>query len=231
MKTKTSTTPNTNTDISITTQSIETIKTTTHRSTTIRNNDGYAILLTGGLSDRHRNATLHSAEIFLTKSPNSPCLLPDLPVRTFGHTQDGGLMCGGLYSHNYCRQWNSTEGKFPKSPAHEVTPGRYYHVSWTPVSGKETYLIGGVNAHRSASIVKPGKFSLAEGFNLKNPLSTGACAIPDPDTDTILITGGHFQNRITTLYNKTGFVEDFGNLYYDRNEHGCASFVADAKRV
>ena len=183
------------------------------------------------------NATLHSAEIF---SPNSPpCILPDLPARYYTHTQDGGMICGGYYTQYNCRQWSPKEGIFPDEPVHRFKPGRFVHVSWTPVSEKETFLIGGgtnIESRNSSTLVKPGTIEGSNGFPLKYPLY-GACSIPDPETDTVIITGGNLYSsptpryKLTSLYNEEGWVENFGNLTYERKYHGCTSYVADQKRV
>ena len=149
------------------------------------------------------------------------------------------MICGGYYAktHDNCRQWNSKEEIFPRKPVHTFKPSRYFHVSWTPVSGKVTYLMGGGGSKligNSTTIVKPGVLLGYKGFDLVYPLF-GACAIPDPETDSVVITGGNTNSvdeyKITSLYNVDGFVENFGNLNYQRWLHGCTSYVADNKRV
>ena len=208
--------------------------TTTHKTATY---DGNVVLITGG-----RNA-LHSAEIFFPNSPSKPCILPELPAPYWRHTQDGGMICGGDNTNIYtCHQWNSEEGKFPERPVHEFKPSRYEHVSWTPASTSETFLIGGgsKSLRSTSTIVKQGLFSGFGGFALKHPLF-GACSIPDPETDTVIITGGcHTCHNcysfwahcyLSSLYNENGFVEPFGKLNHARKYHGCTSYIADNKRV
>ena len=218
-----------------TTQSI------THSTTSgLTHVDGNAVLITGGWTvGKYLNATSHSSEIFLPNSPNKPCILPELPAQYWFHTQDGGMICGGQKTKNICRQWNSDEGVFPEKPIHEFKTGRVNHVSWSPVSEKETFLIGGtsagVGAEKSSTTVKQGVFEGYGGFPLKSPLRiTGACSIPDPETDTVVITGGNLNSpmyRRASLYNENGFVKNLGNLTYRRQHHGCTSYVADKKRV
>ena len=188
----------------------------------------YVILITGGRSTEDLTATDHSAEIFSPDSPDTPCILPELPAPYFGHTQNGGLLCGGYRNETRynCRQWNSTESKFLENPVHKISPGRYFHVSWTPVSGNETILMDG----NTTTIVKPGVELGSEWFYLKYNFSA-ACSIPDPDTDTLVITGGRYSGKTTSLYNKTGFVEYLGELNFKRHEHGCTSYVSDGIRV
>ena len=90
-----------------------------------------AILKTGGSNDKLR------AEIY---NPwlGGWCKLPDLPIaREESHTQDGFLTCGGTV----CHKWNPETGTWDVS--HNLTSGRDNGLSWTPVSGNGTYLIGG----------------------------------------------------------------------------------------
>ena len=207
---------------------------TTHSNTTRKTPPGgKVVLITGGSSRQDSNATLHSAEIFFPNSPNEPCILHDLPAPYSGHTQDGGMICGGWGNPN-CRQWNQEEGKFPINPVHEFNPPRGSLVSWTPVSEMETFLIGGdgpSESFNSSTIVKPGVFDGYKGFHLKYYLY-GSCAVPDPESDTVVIIGGNTaHDRVTSLYNEDGWVEDFGNLHYMRWRHGCTSYVANKKRV
>ena len=94
-----------------------------------------AILKTGGSNDKLR------AEIY---NPwlGGWCKLPDLPIardpREESHTQDGFLTCGGTV----CHKWNPETGTWDVS--HNLTSGRNNKLSWTPISGNGTYLIGGL---------------------------------------------------------------------------------------
>ena len=155
-----------------------------------------------------------------------------MPKKYVAHTQDGGMICGGMHTENTCRRWSPEEGNFPEKPVHYFKPGRYLMVSWTPVSEKETFLIGGHDGQSSSTIVKPGTVDGIPGFQLKDHLQ-GACSIPDPETDTVIITGGYNDSpwRRTSVYNENGFVENLGDLNYPRFLHGCTSFIADNKRV
>ena len=203
--------------------------TTTHKTTY----DGNVILITGGRNKKDYNATIHSAEIFFPNSPDKPCILPELPAPYSRHTQAEGMICGGQNTKYTCHQWNSEEGKFTEKPVHEFKPSRYEHVSWTPASTSETFLIGGGSSRDTSTIVKQGLFTGYGGFALKHPLF-GACSIPDPETDTVVITGGNLNDpnfKITSLYNENGFVKDIGMLTFKRYRHGCTSYVADQKRV
>ena len=58
-----------------------------------------------------------------------------------------------------------------------------------------------------------------------------ACAIADPDTDTVVVTGGLFND--VSRYGKEGWIEDFSSkLITGRRDHGCSSFLSkDNERV
>ena len=60
-----------------------------------------------------------------------------------------------------------------------------------------------------------------------------ACSIPDPDTDTVVVTGGEYTLTTVTRYGKHGWIEDFSSgLNYGRRNHGCTSFWSkDNERV
>ena len=54
-----------------------------------------------------------------------------------------------------------------------------------------------------------------------------ACSIPDPDTDTVLVTGGYKTPTIVSRYGKEGWREDFSSgLKTGRYRHGCSSFLS-----
>jgi len=60
-----------------------------------------------------------------------------------------------------------------------------------------------------------------------------ACSIPDPDTDTVLVTGGKITRNTVSRYGKEGWIEDFSSgLKTGRDSHGCSSFLSkDKERV
>ena len=54
-----------------------------------------------------------------------------------------------------------------------------------------------------------------------------ACSIPDPDTDTVLVTGGEWTLTTVSRYGKKGWIEDFSSgLRTGRRAHGCTSFLS-----
>ena len=95
-----------------------------------------AVLITGGVSA----SASQSAEIY-HPDRGFVCVLPELPDRRKGHTQDGSLMCGGFSTRRSCRKWNPDTGAWDLV-TDALTEDRVSHTSWTPDSSV-TYLIGG----------------------------------------------------------------------------------------
>ena len=127
-----------------------------------------AVLITGGINSN----TLRSAEVFLPATGHS-CRLPDLPDNRWGHTQDGGLTCGGFDYGSpadqriSCLKWSPDSGTWTLS--HNLTEERDNHVSWTPDPSLGTYLIGKFSSYnnmRTSELVKPDG-SVEQGFSLK----------------------------------------------------------------
>ena len=58
-----------------------------------------------------------------------------------------------------------------------------------------------------------------------------ACAIPDPDTDTVVITGGWWTQTTVSRYSVQGWVEDLPALSTGRRNHACTSFMSGRRRV
>ena len=59
-----------------------------------------------------------------------------------------------------------------------------------------------------------------------------ACAIPIPENDTVILTGGYTTRRTVAVYNENGWQRNLPNLLTERMYfHGCTSFVSGNKRV
>ena len=56
-----------------------------------------------------------------------------------------------------------------------------------------------------------------------------ACAIPDPDNDEVIITGGEYSPKIVSVYNKNGWQRDMPSLENNRLSHACTSFVQSGR--
>ena len=105
---------------------------------------------------------MDSAEIYLPDS-NTSCILPNLLLRRYGHTQDGDLVCGSWISDpqfRYCSKW--TNGVW--NPSHSFKEWRVGHVSWATKSG--VYIMGGIFGQKTSELLKEDG-SVEEGFDLK----------------------------------------------------------------
>ena len=109
-----------------------------------------------------------SVEIYHPDKQSS-CKIPDLPESRFVHTQDGGMLCGGLKSGNEapersCRRWNPDTGAWDLE-IESLTKDRYGHVSWTPADGSATYLMGGGWSEKTSEVIENGQVKAS--FNLQ----------------------------------------------------------------
>ena len=59
-----------------------------------------------------------------------------------------------------------------------------------------------------------------------------ACTIPDPDTDTVIVTDGAGGTYTTvSVYSAQGWQEDLPSLNTGRYAHACTSYMTGGKRV
>ena len=58
-----------------------------------------------------------------------------------------------------------------------------------------------------------------------------SCAIPDPDTDTVVITGGRWTEKTVSVYSDQGWQEDLPDLITGRVYHACAGYTSGGRRV
>ena len=124
-----------------------------------------AVLITGGVQVAWGTPAV---ELFLLSS-NTSCSLPSLPAERSEHiATDGGLLCGGaeFTSDTTCVQWTPDTGSWEYLDL-TLNPYRYSLVSWTPVNGSGTYLMGGFK-WKTAVLIKPdGTQDQEPGFRLK----------------------------------------------------------------
>ena len=60
---------------------------------------------------------------------------------------------------------------------------------------------------------------------------SAACAIPDPNTDTVVVTGGINTMITVAVYSVQGWQEDLSSLNIGRYYHACTSYMSGGKRV
>ena len=58
-----------------------------------------------------------------------------------------------------------------------------------------------------------------------------ACSIEDPDTETVVITGGRYTSTTVSVYGLQGWVEDLQPLNDGRRSHACTSYMSVGTRV
>ena len=59
----------------------------------------------------------------------------------------------------------------------------------------------------------------------------GACAIEDPDTQTVVLTGGVYTLTTVSVYGLQGWVEDIPSLNTGRYWHACSCYMSGGIRV
>ena len=118
-----------------------------------------AVLITGGDD---------TAELYLPSSARH-MPLTILPESRFQHSvSESGLVCGGQWTAQTCRQWTPATGAWEMALNLDV--GRSYHVSWTPENSSGTYLMGGGSSFEESmsttTLITPDG-SQEPGFMLK----------------------------------------------------------------
>ena len=58
-----------------------------------------------------------------------------------------------------------------------------------------------------------------------------ACAIPDPDSEEVIITGGMDHRKLVSVYSEAGWQRDLTSLNQGRKLHACGSYVNGGKKV
>lgn len=184
---------------------------------------GSVVLITGG-------EVQNTSELFLP-SYGISCTLPALPGVRAGHTLDNHMLCGGIDTDSSCLLWSPDSGTW-EDWGEELYYDRRVSVSWTPsVDTSGIYLIGGTNRYsqRTTTLVKPDG-TQEPGFALKYDADQ-ACAIPDPDTETLVITGGRDSMNTVAVYSDKGWQKDLMPLNIGRCNHACASYTSGGRRM
>ena len=119
--------------------------------------------MTGGYNSN--NEWLSSVEVYVP-STNTSCSLPSLPVETWGHSQDGLLLCGGYpNSRHSCHTFHSDSGEW-RVKTHRLSEGRLYHSSWQR-EDETVLLMGGGYSPTTTEIVSDSSAVSTPGFSLK----------------------------------------------------------------
>ena len=75
------------------------------------------------------------------------------------------------------------------------------------------------------------KFLFLSSFSSFIVYYSNACAIPDPITDTVVVTGGFFEKYQVSRYGEQGWLEYLPDLNYGRLSHACSSFTSSGRLV
>ena len=118
-----------------------------------------ALIMTGGWDDDE----LSSVEVYVP-STNTSCSLPSLPVETWGHSQDGLLLCGGGFNEEQCLTFHAASGEWVQT--HRLSGERRFHSSWQREDGT-VLLMGGDFSPTSTEIVSDSSAVSTPGFSLK----------------------------------------------------------------
>ena len=60
---------------------------------------------------------------------------------------------------------------------------------------------------------------------------SSACSIEDPDTETVVITGGYDTMTTVSVYGLQGWEDDLPSLNTGRRYHACTSYKTAGTRV
>merc|ERR1711862_113577 len=173
-----------------------------------------------------------SAEIFLPWQ-NSTCELPPLPDERARHVQSGNTLCGGSYyssTRRNCIQWSVQQGGWVTLPL-TLTEDRYDSSIWRVSQDNSLVIMGGLyGAEETSETVSSDRDSTRTSFKMKYK-TTGACSIPLPLGDEVVLTGGEYTLTTVSLYNRVGWVRYMSSLNTGRYWHGCTSYSTGGEQV
>jgi len=178
---------------------------------------GQGILITGGVDGNIRKTTEAWSPFGL---PN--CILPNLTLPRYYHTQNRHLACGGEGGANKSCE-TLKDGSWTLS--HTLQYGRDAHTSWDTYAG--IYLLGGSLSPTTSELVTHS--GTAKSFDLKYSTSN-ACGIKISDNEYVM-TGGSDTSQIVSKYSQNGWIQDLPTLNIGRRGHGCGSYTNGNERV
>ena len=118
------------------------------------------ILISGGSLGSETQA---SVEVLTTSGTPLPCTVPPLPYYRSGHTQDGGVACGGVTTATRTSCVSLTGSGWTTS--HHLVEERYNHVSWSSPAG--LLLMGGQYSPRTTELLSDTSNSTSPSFDLE----------------------------------------------------------------
>ena len=159
------------------------------------------------------------------------CELPSLPIERYRHSVTDFTVCGGQPKGGQnvvnpdsvqtdCITFNTSNGQWEKS--YDLGQTIFEHVAWKISKG--ILLLGGGSL--KTTLLLPGGGTEAGPFDLTR-VSRYSCGIEDPNSKTIILTGGTKSSSVER-YSETGFRESLPNMNTERVAHGCAGYYNDA---
>ena len=188
------------------------------------------MFVAGGITDQATKAAG-----FYNPLTNNFCHLPPLTPARSRHTVTGLTACGGQGQGtvNTCSTFNIELGQWEIS--YKDFPSHAGHVAWK--NSKGILLMGGwgssINYTATTQLMDGGGHQ--KGFDLVME-SYFSCAIEDPDSRSIILTGG-YGYKITSYmkevlrYGENGFIEYLPNMTYPRDQHGCSGYYNEQRQL
>ena len=95
--------------------------------------------------------------------------------------------------------------------------------------------MGGIDNHSNQTTTLPVNGKNYSGFDLVEK-SIYSCAIEDPKSDSIIVTGGFDDSNskssnLVIRYGKDGFIEYLPRMKKARYLHGCAGYYNSKKQL
>jgi len=184
-----------------------------------------AVLIVGGWDNPG------NAEVFFPETGKG-CRVPHysfpdtLHSTTMDSFGDGTLVCGGS-PKSKCFKFSPSGSPLVWTKYSNLNIIRYEHTSWASKQG--VVLIGGYEPFGKNSETTAELNGRVLPFKL--PPNRDACAIPQNDDDSVIVTGGRFTKTKVSRYNLKGLVEELPTLNHGRSTHGCGSYVTFNKKV
>ena len=188
--------------------------------------------MTGGYTDREGETNYSTSSSIYIPSKHTFCDLPDIPTDRILHTTQGLTVCGGYGDNDTnlynCDSFDVNTGNWYRS--YNFTERHAGYVSWQTSQG--LMLIGGWHTDKTSIIHPDGtetKFHFESDKRYRTP-----CGIPDPETGTIIITGGYSDGALSkrvTRYYEDGKGVAMPDMNNPRYLHGCSSFKNDKEET
>ena len=185
--------------------------------------------MAGGYTDREGKTNYSTSSSLYIPSKQIFCDLPNIPTHRQGHTTQEFTVCGGFGDNDdpninlyNCDSFDVDTGSWYRS--FDFTERHAGYVSWQTSQG--LMLIGGWHTDKTSILFSNGtetKIVFESDKRYRTP-----CGIPDPETGTIVITGGSSDGVLSkrvTRYDEDGKGVAMPDMNIPRYLHGCSSYT------